>query len=83
MNEAHEVSASAIQIRRNATKIMENAHESGCSSVDLSRVEFVSRSVADELIHRSKMYDIELIGLEGDVKTMISAVSGQLKQTAD
>jgi len=83
MNDALIVSDSAIQIRRNATELMEDAHESGYSAVDLSRVEFVSRSVADELIHRSNMYDIDLIGLEGDVNSMIDAVSGHLEQTAD
>jgi len=83
MSDIYKVEQESIHLRRQAKKIVEQAAKEGCSTIDLSAVEFVSRSVADELIHRSEQHDVDLVGLEGDVDMMIEAVSGQLRQTAD
>ena len=83
MSDIYKVEQESIHLRRQAKEMVDNAAEEGYSTIDLSAVEFVSRSVADELIHKSEQHDVELVGLEGDVDMMIEAVSGQLRQTAD
>lgn len=82
MSQQLSVDRSAIHLRRKAAEIVEEANELGCEAIDLSQVEFVSRSVADELLQKSEYHDIELIGLSESVDQMIDAVSVQLERTA-
>lgn len=76
MTERYTIDDPSINTRRRAEEIAKQARDEGYSVVDLSDVEFVSRSVADELVHQSDEYDLELAGLEGDVEKMVDAVRG-------
>lgn len=78
MNDTLVVDREAIHLRRHATKLMQEAHENGYQTIDVSNVEFVSRSVADELVHLSGKFDIQLNGLRGEVASMIDIVSEQI-----
>src|SRR5699024_7844975 len=62
--------------RRYARRMLDSACPSRYSAIDLSRVEFVSRSVADELVRHARRYSIELVGHAGDVTAMIDAIEG-------
>lgn len=83
MSDALVVERDSIHLRRHATAIMDKAKSEGYRSVSLANVEFVSRSVADELIHLSEEYDIDLEYLDGDVGEMVEAVSYNLSVVAD
>jgi hypothetical protein len=62
---------------------MKEARAGGYRTLDLSNVEFVSRSVADEFLHLSDEFEIELDGLHGDARSMIEVVSEQLSAAAE
>ncbi|WP_148263663.1 hypothetical protein [Halopiger xanaduensis] len=66
----------AIITRNRAREIGRDARQIGCDEIDLSNVEFVSRSVADELVYQSQKGDISLIGLRDEVEEMINLIDG-------
>lgn len=72
-----EIKADTITTRRKAAQVVEEATDSGASVIDLSEVEFISRSAADEFLAVATD-DIEIVGAKDDVKRMLDAV----KQTA-
>lgn len=65
-----------LSTRRYARRIAEEAADDGADALDLAGVKFVSRSVADELLHQSERRDLELRHAEGDVAAMLDAVGG-------
>jgi anti-anti-sigma regulatory factor len=77
MSAVYEIQDAAIHTRRRAEQIAEEAKDCNCTEIDLSGVEFVSRSVADELFHQSEEYDLQLVGLQEEVRKMVQAVSGK------
>lgn len=77
MSGEYTIDETSINTRRRAESLAAAARESGCSAIDLSNVEFVSRSVADELVHQSIEHDLHLTGLDGDVRVMVDAVREQ------
>lgn len=68
------VEQATISTRRRARQIAAEAEHTDAGALNLGSVEFVSRSVADELVHQSEKRSLELRGLDGDVATMIDAV---------
>lgn len=82
MASEYRVDVESINTRRKAEEISRQARKNGHSTLDLSNVEFVSRSVADELIHQSEKHSLELAGLSGDVESMIEIVRERAKLTA-
>lgn len=77
MNDNIKIKETSINTRRRAKTIAENAIENGYDAVDLSNVEFVSRSVADEFVHQAEEKDLEIVGQEGDVEKMFNVVLGR------
>ena len=82
MTRIYTVRESSLTTRRAIANLVEEVLEAGYDVIDLSEVEFISRSVADELVFQSEVRDIKLQGLSGDVKKMIAAVDGT-KATAE
>lgn len=76
MNGVLQVQETTINTRRRAEEIVTEARERDCTTIDLQNVEFISRSVADELVHQVESTDVELVGLSGDVKIMYEVVAG-------
>lgn len=71
-----EIEADSLITRNRAQEIAEEAIEGDYSALDLSNVEFISRSVADELLHYHKEHDLGLNNVQEDVDEMLSAVDG-------
>lgn len=65
-----------LSTRRYARNVVEEAADDSADALDLAGVEFVSRSVADELLHQSESRDLELRNAEGEVAAMLDAVRG-------
>ena len=74
MSDSFPIKANSIIARKKAAKLAEEAMNNGFSTIDLSQVEFVSRSVADELVHYREEYDLEYSGVQNEVEAMIKAV---------
>lgn len=70
------IQSETISTRSRAVELAQTARSKGFSVIDLSEVEFISRSVADELVHQTEKNDLELCGLHGDVKAMVDIVQG-------
>lgn len=77
MTDTIKIDETSLSTRRYARGIVESAVEEGADALDLGRVEFISRSVADELVHQSSEHDIEIRFAEGDVRAMLDAVRGE------
>lgn len=77
MSRVLKIDETAINTRRRAEQIAQRARLREYSAIDLSNVEFISRSVADELVHQSMQHDLELCGLNDEVSAMVDAVSGK------
>ena len=75
MTDKYQVKETTINTRRRAEQLAERATSEGCSVLDLTGVEFISRSVADELVHQSQANGLELVGLTGDTKKMVDIVA--------
>ncbi len=82
MSHVYVVESDAIITRNKAEQIASAAKEQECSAIDLINVEFVSRSVADELNHHSKQYDLELVNVQDPVQSLLDVVSGDPQATA-
>jgi len=82
MSETFRVTDETVTTRRRARAIAADARDVGASEIDLAGVGFVSRSVADEFVHRASEYGIELAGASGDVERMIEAVRDPKPVTA-
>lgn len=76
MNDVVCVNDESVSTRRYAREISENAADNGANALDLSRVEFVSRSVADELLHQAEQRNLELRNADGEVAAVLAAVRG-------
>ncbi|MEZ3115242.1 hypothetical protein RYH80_04815 [Halobaculum sp. MBLA0147] len=76
MTEVVSVDDDSVSTRRYAREIAEDAAANGADALDLTGVEFVSRSVADELLHQSERRNLELRHAEGEVAEMLNAVRG-------
>lgn len=74
MSQEYIVRGSSINTRQQASSIVEQAVNSGCKAIDLTNVEFVSRSSADELSVLADEYDLELRGASGDVEKMFEVI---------
>lgn len=68
------VEEESIHTRRRARNIVESASDQGYSAIDISRVEFIGRSVADELIQGSIEHDLDLIKPTDEVEQMLDIV---------
>jgi hypothetical protein len=69
------VEESTIVTRRRAERLAEEAISNHCSVLNLASVGFVSRSVADELVHQREQNGLELRELTGDVEVMVNAIT--------
>lgn len=67
-----------IVTRNRAREIINEAVEEGAAEIDLSNVENISRSVADELVYSCNEYNLSLNSATPQAKNMIKAV----KETA-
>ena len=70
------VDEETLSTRQKAKRLVKKAHESDCSVLDLTNVEFMTRSVADELRYYEDQDQIRLRGLRGTAKEMYETVSG-------
>ena len=68
------VEEESIHTRRRARDIIESASGQGYSAIDISNLEFISRSVADELIQGSIEHDLDLINPSDEVEQMLDIV---------
>lgn len=75
MGLALSVDSSSIVTRSYARELAIEAHEDHESVLDLTNVEFVSRSVADELLSQRERLDLEFRGLDDEAGEMIDAVA--------
>jgi len=75
MSKRYVVEESSIITRRQAEQFADEARANGCSALDLSKVDSVSRSVADELVHQTTDSELKLTGLTGDVRKMVEIIS--------
>lgn len=71
------VEEETLTTRQRAEFLVQTARENDCSVLDLSRVEFMSRSVADEFRYHQEKGAIELVGLSGSAKEMFDIVNGK------
>jgi anti-anti-sigma regulatory factor len=76
MNDVFRVDETTITTRRRARELAAEADSRDVAAIDLGDVEFVSRSVADELVHQAREHSFDLHGAEADVATMIDAIRG-------
>lgn len=83
MSVPYKVNEDSIATRNRANQIIQEARKNGYTTVDLSGVEFVSRSVADELAHHKAESDIELQGLQDSVEAFVRAVGDRTEISAD
>lgn len=70
------VNTKTLSTRQKAKRLVQEAHASGNAVLDLSNVEFMTRSVADELRYFEDQGEIELQGLRGPVREMYQVVCG-------
>ena len=70
------VNDETLSTRQKAKQLVQEAHKSDCAALDLTNVEFMTRSVADELRYYEDHDQIELRGLRGTAKEMYKVVSG-------
>lgn len=82
MSDVIEVKEASINTRRHVERLVGKAHSKGCSTIDLSNVEFVSRSVADEIVHQRERDMVDFEGLEGDVAKMVSIIEDKQPKPA-
>lgn len=71
------VTEETLSTRQKATQLVRDAHSQGYETLDLSNVEFMTRSVADELRYYADNGEIELSGLQGEAKELFDLVSEQ------
>lgn len=77
MSDPYVVDSESIITRNRARVIAREARQLGARQVDLSSVRFISRSVADELVHQSDEHGLIYTRLSPEVEQMMSAVGGQ------
>ena len=82
MGPALSIDGSAIVTRKRAERLVDEACTNHNSVLDLTTIEFVSRSVADELLHQQEERGVELRGLDDQVGEIVDAVSEGRKATA-
>jgi len=70
------VNTNTLSTCQNVKLLIQEVHASGNAVLDLSNVEFMTRSVADELRYFEDQDEIELQGLHGPVKKMYQVVCG-------
>lgn len=68
------VAEETLSTRHKAEQLVRDAHAQGCDALDLARVEFMTRSVADELRYFEARDEIELVNLTGDAEEMYELV---------
>lgn len=64
----------SLSTRDKAKKIAREAERKGRGEIDLTGVEFVSRSFADELIKQADERDLEIVGVDDEVAKMLDVV---------
>lgn len=76
------VQRSTVGTRREARELVSKAQENGVNVIDMEGVEFISRSVADELLYHRREAGIEISGATGEVKKMLDVVKKQTEMAA-
>lgn len=76
MSKVMRIDDESVSTRRYAKELAKRVDHDGADALDLSGVEFISRSVADELLHQSERREFELRNAESEVAAMLDAVSG-------
>lgn len=71
------VQEDTLTTRQKAEQLVKEARDENCEALDLTGVEFMTRSVADELRYFQERGEIELRGLRGSAKEIYEVVSGQ------
>ncbi|WP_058826719.1 hypothetical protein [Haloferax sp. Q22] len=64
----------SINTRSYAEEVVKEAIKKGCTTLDLSKVEIISRSAADELHHYERTNEVEIVGLNGEPAQMYDIV---------
>lgn len=64
----------SLSTRKKAEEIAREAERLGRDEIDLSGVEFISRSFADELVNQSQTRNLPIVGAEGNVAEMLDIV---------
>lgn len=75
MTRAMAVNEKTLSTRQKAEKLVKEAQQNHCGALDLTSVEFITRSVADELRYFEDQGEIELRGLHGATREMYEVVS--------
>lgn len=75
MTDVMAVNEETLSTRQKAERLVQEAHQQDCTALDLTSVEFMTRSVADELRYFQERGEIELQGLNGSAKEMYDVVT--------
>lgn len=75
------VIASIVSSRDAIQKLLEQYYFTEEVILDFQHVEFISRSVADELVHQKEKRNIRFIHLNASIEEMINLVSKRKKST--
>lgn len=64
----------SLSTRKKAKEIAREAEREGRQKIDLTGVEFISRSFADEIVQQAEERGLQIVGAEGDVARMLDVV---------
>lgn len=73
--------ASIVSSRDAIQKMLEQYSSAEEVVLDFQHVEFISRSVADELVHQKEKRNINFVNLNTSIENMIQLVSKRKKST--
>lgn len=64
----------SLSTRKKAKEIARDAERQGMQEIDLTGVEFVSRSFADEIVKQADERGLKIVGADEDVERMLDVV---------
>lgn len=70
------VTERSLTTRKKVQRLVDEMYKNDCGGLDLTRVEFISRSVADELRYYCETDGIRLTGLNDSVRELFEYVAG-------
>lgn len=76
MSDVLRIEAETITTRRRARQLAIEAVDRDLRGLDLGNAEFVSRPVADELVHQADEHALDRRGADGPVASMIEVIDG-------
>jgi hypothetical protein len=72
----------AVITRNKMGSLVKSAHRQD-SCIELDGVEFISRAAADELVYMTNELEVDISGLSGTVKTIVTAVRNNTEYSED